>query len=89
MACNVIFAVRLGLFLIPTIICGQLAGTVDGELKSPDLGEVTRLILEGTNQFRKQEGREELKSQPQARGNGSRLCRGPGADGQVEPRGRW
>ena len=37
----------------------------DGDLKSPDLGEVTRLIMEGTNRFRKQEGQGEVKSQPQ------------------------
>jgi hypothetical protein len=55
--------------------CGQDAGTseapaadhlqVGGDAKIPDLGEVTRLIMEGTNQFRKEEGRGELKSQSQ------------------------
>ena len=71
-----IFAIHLGLYLTSTIVCGQVAGTsepadsgahsqVDGEAKSPDLGEVTRLIMEGTNRFRKQEGRGELKSQQQ------------------------
>ena len=76
MACREVFAIHLGLYLTATIPCGQVAGTsepaaigaasqVDGEVKSPDLGEVTRLIMEGTNRFRKQEGLGELKSQPQ------------------------
>jgi len=76
MACSAILAIHLGLYLTSTIVCGQAAGTsepadsgahsqVDGEAKSPDLGEVTRLIMEGTNRFRKQEGRGELKSQQQ------------------------
>jgi len=76
MACREILAIHLGLYLTSTIVCGQVAGTsepadsgahsqVDGEAKSPDLGEVTRLIMEGTNRFRKQEGRGELKSQQQ------------------------
>ncbi len=76
MACREVFAIHLGLYLTATIACGQVAGTseaaasgahsqVDGEVKSPDLGEVTRLIMEGTNRFRKQEDRGELKSQPQ------------------------
>ena len=76
MACRAIFAIHLGLYLASTIVSGQVAGTseavavgapsqVHGEVKSPDLGEVTTLIMEGTNRFRKQEGRGELKSQPQ------------------------
>jgi uncharacterized protein YkwD len=76
MASRASCAIHLGLFLALTINCGQVAGTseavavgapsqVDGEVKSPDPGDVTRLIMEGTNQFRKQEGRGELKSQPQ------------------------
>jgi uncharacterized protein YkwD len=76
MACREVSAIHLGLYLTATIAGGQVAGTseaaasgthsqVDGELKSPDLGEVTRLIMEGTNRFRKQEDRGELKSQPQ------------------------
>ena len=76
MACRAIFAIHLGLYLTSTIVCGQVAGAsepadsgahsqVDGKAKSPALGEATRLIMEGTNRFRKQEGRGELKSQQQ------------------------
>src|SRR5271157_1329742 len=76
MACRAIFAIHLRLYLALTINCGLAAGSseaaasgshsqVDVEVKSPDLGEVTRIIMEGTNRFRKQEGRDELKSQPQ------------------------
>ncbi len=75
MACREVLAIHLGLCLTATIACGQDTGTgeaaaagahsqVDGEVKTPDLGEVTRLIMEGTNSFRKQEGRGELKSLP-------------------------
>ena len=75
MACRANLAIHLGLYLTSSIVCGQVAGTsepaaigapsqVDGEVKSPDLGEVTTLIMEGTNRFRKQEGRGELQSQP-------------------------
>ena len=38
---------------------------MDGGAKIPEVGVVTRLIMEGTNEFRKEEGRAELKSQPQ------------------------
>jgi uncharacterized protein YkwD len=76
MACDWVFAIRLGLFLTASIVCGQVAGTsdsvasrahsgVDGEVKSPDLHQVARLLMEGTNRLRKQEGRAELKRQPQ------------------------
>lgn len=76
MACTGVLAIRLGLFLAATVACGQVAGTsepvasgahsqVDGVVKNPDLGEVAGLLMESTNQFRKQEGRGELKSQPQ------------------------
>jgi uncharacterized protein YkwD len=76
MACREVLAIHLGLYLALIIVCGLVAGTseavavgapsqVDGEVKSPDMDEVTRLIMEGTNRFRKQEGRGELKSQPQ------------------------
>jgi len=75
MACREVLAIHLGLCLTATIACGQDTGTgeaaaagahsqVDVEVKTPDLGEVTRLIMEGTNSFRKQEGRGELKSLP-------------------------
>jgi uncharacterized protein YkwD len=76
MACREVLAIHLGLCLTATIACGQVAATsepaasgahsqVNGEVKTPDLGEVTKLIMEGTNRFRKQEKRGELKSQPQ------------------------
>ncbi len=71
-----VFAIRLGLFLTATIVCGQVAGTSDSvaarahsgverEVQSPDMDEVTGLLMEGTNRLRKQAGRGELKSQPQ------------------------
>lgn len=76
MSCNGVFSSRLGLFLAATIACGQVAAAIEpaasrgpsqenGEVKNPDLGEVSKLIMEGTNRFRKEEGRDELKSQPQ------------------------
>ncbi len=76
MACRAIFAVLMVLCLAFTTVGGQAAGMseavavgapsqVDGQVKSPDLDEVTRLIMEGTNRFRKQEGQRELESQPQ------------------------
>ncbi len=76
MACRAIFAVLMVLCLAFTTVGGQAAGMseavavgapsqVDGQVKSPDLDEVTRLIMEGTNRFRKQEGRGELKSRQQ------------------------
>ncbi len=37
----------------------------DADVRTPDLAEVTKLIMEGTNKFRKEEGRGELKSQEQ------------------------
>ncbi len=75
MACREVLAIHLGLCLAATVACSQddrtndavAPGThsqVDGEVKSPDLSEVTQLIMEGTNSFRKQEARGELKSQP-------------------------
>jgi uncharacterized protein YkwD len=75
MACRAIFAIHLGLFLAPGLVRGPIAGTnespgieaclwADGE-KSPDLPETSKLILEGTNRFRTQEGRGEVKREPQ------------------------
>src|SRR5271166_3298846 len=76
MACRGFFAIHLGLCFAATMACGQdgretespvggTASQVGGDVKIPELSEVTRLIMEGTNRFRKQEGRGELKSQPQ------------------------
>jgi len=75
MACRAIFAIHMGLFLAPGLVRVPIAGTseaagieaclwADGE-KSPDLRETTKLIMEGTNRFRKQRGRREVKSKPQ------------------------
>jgi len=75
MACRQVLAIPLGLCLAATSACGLDAGTseaaaagthsqVDGDVKTPDLGEVTRLIMEGTNSFRKEEAHDKLKSQP-------------------------
>lgn len=76
MSCREVSALHLGLCLVAAIACGQDVRTsesaasgahsrVNGEVKTPDLGDVTRLIMESTNSFRKQASRGELKSQPQ------------------------
>ena len=76
MSWRAIFAFILGLCLAAYIDRGN-AGAASGpgagapvpqvgaDVRTPDLAEVTKLIMEGTNKFRKQEGRGELKSQEQ------------------------
>ena len=66
--------IRLGLMVAAILLSSQLAkatepaangaySQVDAAVKSPDLGQVAGLLIEGTNRFRKQQGRSELQSQ--------------------------
>ncbi len=76
MACRACLASILGTCLTMSLVFAQSAAKskpgareapsqVDDALKIPDLDRVSKLIMETTNQFRKEEGRGELKSQEQ------------------------
>ena len=76
MAWRAVFALILGLCLAassdrgnPAAASEPPAGAPDpqanDDVKNPDLAEVARLIMEGTNRFRKEEGRGQLKRQEQ------------------------
>ncbi len=76
MACRSMPAFLLGMYLTVSFGAGQVviisepaARGVEppgnGDVLTPELDQVTKQLMEGTNQFRKQEGRRELKSQPQ------------------------
>ena len=76
MACRSMSALFLGMYLTVSSGAGQVVTTsepaargaeppANGDVMTPDLDQVTRQLMVATNQFRKQEGRGELKSQPQ------------------------